>query len=403
MEHGDATRRSREQIDVAQADDPRAMTAALREQPVVQVSDDMVIITRRADVEMALRDPAIFSSGGEAVQLGNVRPLIPLQIDPPQHVKYRRVLDPLFAPRRMAALEDEVAALVDQLVDDFADSGHCDFHEQFAVPLPCTVFLDLFGLPMEDLDRLLAMKEGIIRPPGATLDEQWPTRERTAAEIYAYFEQAIEDHRRHPRADLLGQIMAAEVDGVRLSDEDLLDVCFLFIIAGLDTVTDSLDCIFAHLAQHPEHRQAMVDDEDLVPSAIEELLRWESPVPAVARVATEDVEVGGCPIRAGQKVMLLLASANTDPERHPGVDTVDLRRNPNPHLAFGGGVHRCLGSHLARVELRTAVRRFHRRIPEYTLAPGTKLEYTVGLRSLHHLPLVFAPAGSATTIGAGAR
>jgi cytochrome P450 len=403
MEHRDGRRRSREEIDVAQADDPRAMTAALREQPVVTVTDDMVLLTRRADIDAALRCPSVFSSGCEAVKLGNVRPLIPLQIDPPKHVKYRRILDPLFAPRRMAALEGEIASLVDQLVDGFAASGRCDFHEQFAVPLPCTVFLDLFGLPMEDLDRLLAMKEGIIRPPGATLEEQWPVRERTAAEIYAYFEAAIAEHRRRPRQDLLSQIMTAEVDGLRLSDEELLDVCFLFIIAGLDTVTDSLDCIFAHLAQHPDHRQALVADEDLVPSAVEELLRWESPVPAVARVVTEDTEVGGCPIRAGQQVMLLLASANTDTERHPGVDTVDLARNPNPHLAFGGGVHRCLGSHLARVELRTAVRRFHRRIPEYHLAPGTKLEYTVGLRSLHHLPLEFDPAGSATAVGAGVR
>lgn len=390
------TGRTRNQVDVAQSDDPRAMTAALRAQPVVAVTEDMCLITRRADIERALRDPAVFSSGCDAVQLGNVRPLIPLQIDPPQHVKYRRVLDPLFAPRRMAALEDEVGRLVDELVDRFVGAGHCDLHAELAVPLPCTVFLDLFGLPLSDLDRLLAMKEGIVRPPGATLEEQWPTRQRTAAEIYEYFAEAIADHRRRPRPDLLGQIMEAEVDGVRFSDDDLLDVCFLFIIAGLDTVTDSIDCIFAHLAQHPDHRRQVVEDEDLVPSAVEELLRWESPVPAVARVATEDVEIGGCPIRAGQQVMLLLASANTDPERHPGVDTVDLRRNPNPHLAFGGGVHRCLGSHLARVELRTVVRRFHRRIPDYAIEPGATLKYTVGLRSLHRLPLVFTPATAAT-------
>ena len=187
--------------------------------------------------------------------------------------------------------------------------------------------------------------------------------------------------------------MEAEIDGERLTDEEILDVCFLFIIAGLDTVTDSLDCIFAHLAQHDDHRRQVVADESVIPSAVEELLRWESPVPAVARVATEDLEVAGCPIRAGEPVMLLIGSANTDTAGHPGVDDVDMLRNPNPHLAFGGGGHRCLGSHLARLELRVALREFHRRIPEYALAPGTVLEYTAGLRSLHSLPLVFGPTG----------
>lgn len=382
-------------IDVAASDDPRAMTRAMREQAVFPVTDTMCLLTRRVDIEQALRAPAHFSSGAEAVALGNTRPLIPLQIDPPRHVKYRRVLDPLFAPRRMAALEDEVTELVDRLIDDFAGADGCDLHEQFAVPLPCTVFLDLVGLPLSDMDQLLAMKDGIVRPPGFTLEEQWPTRERTAQDIYAYFEEALAERRRRPKEDLLSQLLQAEVDGIRLTHEEVLDVCFLFIIAGLDTVTDSLDCIFAYLAQHHHHRRALVADESLIPTAVEELLRWESPVPAVARVATGDLEVDGCPVKAGQQVMLLLASANTDDALHAGMDEVDLGRSPNPHLAFGGGVHRCLGSHLARVELRTAVRRFHRRIPEYALAPGTTLHYTVGLRSLHHLPLAFGPAAVA--------
>ena len=166
---------------------------------------------------------------------------------------------------------------------------------------------------------------------------------------------------------------------------------YLFLIAGLDTVTDSLDCFFALLAQEPEHRRLLVDDESVIPSAVEELLRWESPVPAVPRRTVQDVEIAGCPIKAGEQVMLLIGSANTDHDAHPGLDSLDLTRSPNPHLAFGGGVHRCLGSHLARLELRVALREFHRIIPDYELAPGTELEYTPGLRSLHTLPLVFDP------------
>jgi len=378
-------------VDLASADDPRAMSAMLRQQRVHTIEDMFHLLTHREDVEAALRKPAVFTSGPEAVQLGNIRPLIPLSVDPPKHVKYRRILDPLFAPKHMALLDGEVTELVNQTIDNFAGRGTLDFHEEFAVPLPCTVFLRLMGLPLEDLDLFLAMKDGIIRPPGATMEEQHPVRRRTADDIYAYFEKTLVERRRAPTEDLLARIMRSEVDGVTLTDEEILDICFLFIIAGLDTVTDSLDCIFGHLSQNPDHRKQVAGDESVIPPAIEELLRWESPVPAVPRVLGEDVEIDGCPMKKGEQVMLLIGAANTDVAAHPGVDTVDLLRNPNPHLAFGGGVHRCLGSHLARVELRVAMREWHKRIPEYELIPGTVLEYTEGLRSLHHLPLQFPP------------
>jgi cytochrome P450 len=350
------------------------------------------LLTRREHVEDALRKSALFCWSEVPMDLGNIRPLIPLMVDPPQHVKYRRILDPLFAPKKMALLEAEVVALVKELVDRFIAQGSFDFHEEFAVPLPCTVFLRMMGLPLDDLDFFLGVKDNIIRPPGITMDEQAPYRREAGEAVYRYFEAELAKRRAAPTDDVLAQIIAGEVDGVRLTDEEVLDVCYLFIIAGLDTVTDSLDCIFAYLAQEPEQRRLIAQDESVIPSAVEELLRWESPVPAVPRVATEDVEFGGCPVHAGEQVMLLIGSANTDDANHPGVDEVDLRRNPNPHLAFGGGVHRCLGSHLARVELRVAIREFHRRIPDYWVKPGTVLRYTPGLRSLTTLPLEFEAA-----------
>ncbi len=376
-------------MDLAASDDPRAVSRMLREQPVVHIGEEYTLITRRVDVEGALRAPAVFSSKADAIDLGNVRPLIPLQIDPPKHVKYRRILDPLFNPRAMAAMDEEVAALVNATMDGFADTPGCDLHEAFTVPLPCTVFLKLMGLPLEDLDLFLAMKDGIIRPDGTTLDEQQPMRRVAADQIYEYFQKVIDERRGGPIDGLLTRIMVSEVDGERLTDDEVLDICFLFIIAGLDTVTDSLDCMLAYLAQNPEHRRRLVDDPAIIPSAVEELLRWESPVPVVARMATEDAEVDGCPVHKGSHVMLLLASANTDDGDNADLGQVDLERNPNPHLAFGGGVHRCLGSHLARLELRVALREFHRRIPDYHLVPGTVLQYTEGLRSLHHLPVLF--------------
>ena len=380
--------------DLASSDDPRAIARTLRETAVLRIDDMFTLLTRREHVEDALRKSALFCWSEVPMDLGNIRPLIPLMIDPPQHVKYRRILDPLFAPKKMALLEEEVVGLVKELVDGFVDRGSCDLHEEFAVPLPCRVFLRLMGLPLADLDIFLAVKDDIIRPPGTTMEEQAPRRKAAGETVYAYFDAEVKRRRALPPLDdLLGQIMAGEVDGVGLTDEEVLDICFLFIIAGLDTVTDSLDCFFAYLAQEPEQRRLLVEDESAIPSAVEELLRWESPVPAVPRVVTEDVEFDGCPVPAGEQVMLLLGSANTDDAAHPGVDTVDLRRNPNPHLAFGGGVHRCLGSHLARVELRVALREFHRRIPNYWVKPGTVLQYTPGLRSLTTLPIEFESAG----------
>ena len=198
----------------------------------------------------------------------------------------------------------------------------------------------------------------------------------------------MKDRRANPRDDILSLFIEAEVDAERLTEDEILGICFLFILAGLDTVTDSLECFIARLAQHPAERRQIVDDPAIIPSAVEELLRWETPVTTVARVATRDVDLGGCPIRAGDNVGIVIGAANTDDEAVPGTDQVDLGRSENRHLAFGGGVHRCLGSHLARLELRIALREWHRRIPEYSIVPGTELSYMMGLRQIDSLPLI---------------
>lgn len=373
--------------------DPQPMYKALRESTPVFRSPQSVVLSRLADIEMALKRTDLFSSNMDAAGLGNLRPLIPLQIDPPDHAKYRRILDPLFTPREMARREPQVTALVNEIIDGFAGRGGCDFHSEFAVPLPCTVFLQLLGLPLDDLDKFLEWKDGVIRPAGAVdFDGRHAAAEPVAQQIYDYFERAIDDHIARPHDDLLSAMIAMhfkEEGGAALSREELLDVCFLFLIAGLDTVTDSLDCFFVYLARHPEHRRQLVEQPDILPHAIEELLRWETPVPGVVRVAMQDVEVGGCPISKGERVSPLLGAANTDPAEFPDPESVDFNRNPNRHRAFGGGPHRCLGSHLARMELRVALREFHRRIPNYEIPPGTELKYTAALRSVEALPLTF--------------
>ncbi len=232
--------------------EPQPMYKALRESNPVFRSPQAVVLSRLADIEMALKHTELFSSNMDAVDLGNVRPLIPLQIDPPEHAKYRRILDPLFTPREMARREPLVTELVNEMIDRFAARGECDFHAEFAVPLPCTVFLQLLGLPLEDLDRFLLWKDGVIRPAGDSgFDRRHESSAGVAQQIYEYFDKAIDEHIAVPRDDVLSAMIAADVGGQPLSREELLDICFLFLIAGLDTVTDSLDCFFVYLARTP--------------------------------------------------------------------------------------------------------------------------------------------------------
>ena len=186
------------------------------------------------------------------------------------------------------------------------------------------------------------------------------------------------------------RFLQAEIDGERLTRDDIVDICFLFLIAGLDTVSDSLTCMFAFLATHPQHRSQIADDPACIPSAVEELLRWESPVPfSVPRGGLQDTELpNGCPVKKGTSVIVLYGGANVDEQDCPASLDVRFNREANRHIAFGGGVHRCLGSHLARRELRITLAEWHRRIPDYGLAPGHEtLEYPPGLRHVKDLML----------------
>ncbi len=357
---------------------------------VVSPTEGFTVVASRAAVDEVFRDPAKFTSR-DLVQLGNVRPLIPLSVDPPEHKKYRRILDPLFAPKKMDEIEADVADRMNRFIDAFIDRGSCNFTEELAVLYPSAVFLGLMGLPWEELDTLLRLKDGIMRPGGGGLspEEQARIRDETGTEIYAYFNAILDQRQRHPEEDILTGFLGSEVDGEKLSREEILDICFLFLIAGLDTVTDSLTCFFAFLSQHAQHRRQIVDDPAVIPKAVEEMLRWETPVAGTARLATSDSEVTGCPVAAGSLVFVCIGAANVDPAEFEDATQVRFDREVNRHLAFGGGVHRCLGSHLARRELRVALREWHRRIPDYQLKPGLELEYPPGLRMVQNLELVW--------------
>ena len=385
-------------MDATMAANPQPTFKMLRDaMPVLSMAmgaNPAVLLSRKEEIDFALRHTEIFSSNMDAVDLKNKRPMIPLQIDPPEHKKFRKLLDPIFAPRKMAAMDQEVADLVNQLIDGFIARGEVDFAKEFSVPFPSQVFLTLLGLPLDELDTFLTMKDGIIRPEHVTGTHQGSPeageyQQKIADSVYEYFEKVLDEREKEPRDDLLSHFLSAEMDGDRLSREDILDICFLFLIAGLDTVTATLDCMFSFLAQHPEHRRQLSEDPDIIPNAIEELLRWETPVMMVSRVAVQDVELAGCPVHKGDHAIVMIGSANTDEAEFPDADDVRFDREVNRHIAFGGGIHRCLGSHLARLELRVALREWHKRIPEYEVEPDHELVYTTGIRSIDHFPMRF--------------
>jgi cytochrome P450 len=214
--------------------------------------------------------------------------------------------------------------------------------------------------------------------------------------IYGYFERAIDRRLTEPpRDDLITHLLSAEIEGQKLTREEILDVCFLFLLGGLDTVTATLGCSVAYLAANPEQRRRLVARPESIPGAVEEMLRWETPVAAVPRLVKQDVRLSGLEIKEGEVALLLLGAANVDEAEFDEAARVDFERERNRHLAFGSGPHRCLGSHLARMELRVALEELHRRIPDYAIEPGETPRHTFGIREVKYLPLAWSVAPAA--------
>jgi len=345
---------------------------------------DVLAVTKRRDVHSM--EPAMVELAG--AYMGAGRPLIPLMLDGEAHTKYRKLLDPLFAPKVIAALEPRVRALAEELIDGFSADGKVEFFRAFCEPLPTKIFLTQLGLPLDDLPFLLWFKDGIIRP---TDDEHRVSANTTMIE-YLYAELDRREASGTPGDDLIGGFITAEVDGERLTREDVIDITFLLVLAGLDTVSASLSCIVDWFARHTDERQRVLDDPTLLAAAIEELMRIQTPVVGGGRYATADFEIGGEQVRSGDQLHVMWAAANLDDESFPDPLTVDFDRPTNRHIAFASGFHRCLGSHLARLELRVALTVLHERIPDYALDPDLAAGYNnVAIRNVDPLPLVFTP------------
>jgi cytochrome P450 len=369
--------------------------AAIHRQPRIERHEQVVELTRFDDVVTATKRRDVHSMEPEtAAVLGTVlgagRPLIPLMLDGEDHTKYRKLLDPLFAPRHVARLEPVIRDLCDTLIDAFAADGTVEFYRAFCEPLPSQIFLMQLGLPLDDVRFLMWVKDGIIRPTDQ--EHQQSAGPKLIEYLYAEFDrrEAAGD----PGDDLIGGFLTAEIDGHRITREDVIDITFLLILAGLDTVTSSLSCMVDWLARHPDQRDRLVADPSLLPAAIEELLRVQTVVPAGSRHATADFTVGEHEVKAGDQVRVVWAAANMDPDAFPDPTTIDFDRPNNRHIAFASGFHRCLGSHLARLELRVAMDALHRRIPDYRLDPERTPGYLNAhpVRCVEPLHLVFTPA-----------
>jgi cytochrome P450 len=378
---------------------PQAAIDAVRAQSPVVRWELGVGFFGMDDVLAAAKNPDIVSANpqtGVPFGMGSEEPLIPLHFDGESHRRFRKLLDPLFAPKKMALLEPAIRKLADELIDGFAGAGQAELHDQFCVPLPSTVFLTLFGMPLEDMPALIEFKDRILKNEGVTMEEREALGVAAGKEMDVHLRRRLEERRATAARfdDLLDTFMHFELDGDRLSDDEVVNIMHMFTIAGLDTVTSSMSCILAWLATHPEVRHRVVADPSLLAPTIEELMRVESPVPSGgARWAVRDTEVNGVPVKAGELVFLCWASANVDPAVFDRPLEVDIERPGNRHVAFAAGFHRCLGSHLARNELRVAIDQLHRRIPDYWVTEGEGIRFELaGVRQAIHLPVSFAPA-----------
>jgi cytochrome P450 len=360
------------------------------------------LVTSYDEVQEVLNDPQTFSSSRNFIAGGGDGKFIPVEADPPEHTAYRNVLRPMFGPKRMNALEGEIREIVTELIDGFIERGECEYVAEFAHELPSRVFLALMGLPLEDAPRFTRWTRAmLLGTPDGTEEQSNQLRAEVTAEIHGYFSGVITEHRGDrltPDSDVKSMMIntpAKFPDGERLlTDDELLRMFFVVLTAGLHTTQGSLGWGILHLSQKEEARRRLIDDPSRLPQAIEEILRIEAAA-SPGRRATRDVELGGMQIHKDDQLILLLCTANRDEEQFSDPDAVRFDREHNRHLSFGFGIHRCIGAHLARVELRIAFEEIHKRLPDYELA-GPPVFHSSQARGVLSMPLKFTPGRKST-------
>ncbi len=355
---------------------------ALRDAGPVVFMNGWYYLTRREDVLPALRNPKVFSSRLALQPPNSPFPVLPLAFDPPEHTRYRRILQPYFSPNGLARSLPVLRRHAAEMIDAIAAREECDAMADLAGLYPFQVFLDLYGLPLEDRDRLIAWKDAVVS------DKPRVTEQDSAAgqALYDYLVEAIRQRRENPGSDMLSQVMTG--DG-NFTDSELLGMSHLLILAGLDTVTAAIGFALLELARRPQLRDTLRDDPRQIRVFVEEIVRLEPSAPVAPRITTESVTVGGMMLPAGSPVRLCMAAVNRDGSDDVSIDDLVMDGKVHRHWGFGGGPHRCLGSHLARMELTVIVDEWLTRIPEFELAPDYTPEIAFPSKTfaLNSLPL----------------
>ena len=355
-------------------------------------------ITKHADIQQVAAQPLRFSSAqGIMLRRPNqaaVASEMVVMLDPPRHGPMRRVASPKFTPRAVRARREDIEGIAARVLDDVAAagrSGELDFVDRIAAPFPLAVVAWTLGVPHADVGLLFRWTNEIIgkddpeyRRPGETPIK---TLLRARGELHAYFDDLIEQRRAEPRDDLVSELLAAEVDGAPMTGEQLMSYCELLVEAGNETTRNAISGGLLAFADHGGEWEKLRARPDLLPDAVEEILRWASPISHFTRTATEDVEVRGVTIGAGDQVALYFASANRDEEVFDEPFAFRVDRRPNPHLAFGFGEHFCMGAHLARVEIETIFGLLLARLESFEVSgPVERLDALIN-GSIKHLPI----------------
>jgi len=338
--------------------------------------------TRYEDVVALAQEYEIFTSRGilvmppppgqaEGAYGGVAAP--PITSDPPDHHWHRRLILPVFAPQAVAKYEQSTRDLCNVLIDEFIDKGTADAAADYAQHIPVRVISNMLGVPLDMEEQFTGWVRGVLENM-----TDMELRKRSRLAIIEYFLAQVEDRKKNPREnDLISELMNTEVEGKKVPIEYVLGVCNLMLVAGIDTTWSAIGSVMWHMAQHPEHRKQLRENDDLWPTAIEELLRVYAPV-TMARIVDRDIEFQGCPMKAGDRVLMAFPAANRDPRQFENPDEVILDREHNRHVAFGSGIHRCAGSNLARLEVRIALQTWLERIPEFELVDPTTVTWAGG-------------------------
>ena len=375
--------------------DPYPIYRKLREKDPVHRSRlfDGWVLSNHADVDAVLRDHQRFTndvrnavddpSDGSRNEVHSI-----LYLDPPDHTRLRSLVSKAFTRGAVEAMQPRIEQIVDDLLDQVGDAHRFDAMQALAYPLPVIVIAEMLGVPPEDRDRFKGWSNDVAAmvEPRMSRGERGRYQQSREA-LLEYFDAIVEERRADPRDDLVSALAAAEEDGAKLSHDELLVTLMLLLVAGNETTTNLIGNGLLALLQQPEQLAHLREDPNLIEPAIEEMLRFDSPVQIDSRTALEDLVVGGRSIKKGQQVILLIGAANRDPGVFPNPDSLDFGRDVGSHISFGRGIHHCLGAPLARIEGRIAFRKLLERFPHLRLAGRPKFRDRVVLHGLSSLPV----------------